>query len=230
MPLRQWEQVEPIDLIVGPRCAANGTCLRLLRLSYALVFAKAVPERFIRRSPWRKAMQNQVDANCGVCDRRGCGPDAGGRQNDGCAVVVTSSGRFSHSLCPPHLTDRMGHMSNGLIEMVANLPRTRIVLVGDLMLDRYIFGNAERLSPEAPVPILHFQREEYRLGGAGSVLADLAALRAHVKIIGILGKDEAAAEVRRRLTSCGADASGVIEVPDRPTVTKLRLVGSAQHR
>ena len=124
----------------------------------------------------------------------------------------------------------MGHMSNGLIELVANLPRTRIVLVGDLMLDRYIFGNAERLSPEAPVPILHFQREEYRLGGAGSVLADLAALRAHVKIIGILGRDEAAAEVRRRLTSCGADASGVIEVPDRPTVTKLRLVGSAQHR
>lgn len=121
-------------------------------------------------------------------------------------------------------------MSNGLIELVANLPRTKIVLVGDLMLDRYIFGNAERLSPEAPVPILHFQREEYRLGGAGSVLADLAALRADVKVIGILGKDDAAAEVRRRLGTCGADASGVIEVADRPTVTKLRLVGSAQHR
>ena len=121
-------------------------------------------------------------------------------------------------------------MPNGLIDLVANLPRTKIVLVGDLMLDRYIFGNAERLSPEAPVPVLHFQREEFRLGGAGSVLADLAALRADVKVVGIVGKDEAAAEVRKRIGACGADASGIIEVADRPTVTKLRLVGSAQHR
>ena len=124
----------------------------------------------------------------------------------------------------------MGRMPNGLIDLVANLPRTKIVLVGDLMLDRYIFGNADRLSPEAPVPVLHFQREEFRLGGAGSVLADLAALRADVKVVGIVGKDEAAAEVRKRIGACGADASGIIEVADRPTVTKLRLVGSAQHR
>ena len=124
----------------------------------------------------------------------------------------------------------MKRMPNGLIDLVANLPLTKIALVGDLMLDRYIFGNADRLSPEAPVPILHFQREEFRLGGAGSVLADLAALRADVKVVGILGKDEAAAEVRRRIGACGADGSGIIEVADRPTVTKLRLVGSAQHR
>jgi D-beta-D-heptose 7-phosphate kinase/D-beta-D-heptose 1-phosphate adenosyltransferase len=121
-------------------------------------------------------------------------------------------------------------MSKGLIELVENLPRTRIVLVGDLMLDRYIFGNAERLSPEAPVPVLHFQHEEYRLGGAGSVLADLAALGAAVKVIGVLGCDDAAKEVRKHLDTCEADRSGVVEVSDRPTVTKLRLVGSAQHR
>jgi D-beta-D-heptose 7-phosphate kinase / D-beta-D-heptose 1-phosphate adenosyltransferase len=121
-------------------------------------------------------------------------------------------------------------MSNGLINLVANLPRTRIVLVGDVMLDRYIFGNAERLSPEAPVPVLHFQHEEYRLGGAGSVLADLTALGAAVKVIGIVGNDEAAGEVRKRMAACGADVSGLVEAADRPTVTKLRLVGSAQHR
>src|SRR5437868_12350217 len=106
-------------------------------------------------------------------------------------------------------------MSNGLIDLVENLPRTRIALLGDLMLDRYMFGNAERLSPEAPVPILHFQREEYRLGGAGSVLADLAALHASVRVVGVLGKDEAGAEVRRRIAAVGADASGVIEVADQ---------------
>ncbi len=121
-------------------------------------------------------------------------------------------------------------MSNGLIELAANLPRSTIVLIGDLMLDRYIFGQAQRLSPEAPVPVLHFQHEEYRLGGAGSVLADLAALGAHVRVIGVLGQDSAGQEARQRIRQCGADDSGIVEVADRPTVTKLRLLGSAQHR
>ncbi len=121
-------------------------------------------------------------------------------------------------------------MSSSLIDLVARLPETRIALVGDLMLDRYIFGNAERLSPEAPVPVLHFQNEEYRLGGAGSVLADLAALKARVRVIGVLGRDDAASEVRRRMLACHADIGGVVECADRPTVVKMRLVGSAQHR
>jgi D-beta-D-heptose 7-phosphate kinase/D-beta-D-heptose 1-phosphate adenosyltransferase len=121
-------------------------------------------------------------------------------------------------------------MSNGLINLVEDLPRSNILLVGDLMLDRYIFGNAERLSPEAPVPVLHFQHEEYRLGGAGSVLADLAGLGAAVKVIGVLGQDDAAREVHRLVKACDADSSGMIECTGRPTVLKLRLVGSAQHR
>src|SRR5438093_2986355 len=112
-------------------------------------------------------------------------------------------------------------MSNGLIELVEHLPRSRVLLVGDLMLDRYIFGNAERLSPEAPVPVLHFQHEEFRLGGAGSVLADLAALRARVQVVGVLGKDDAAKEVRARLAACNADIRGVVECADRPTVVKM---------
>src|SRR3954466_7324903 len=96
-------------------------------------------------------------------------------------------------------------MSNSLIELIEQLPQSRILLLGDLMLDRYIFGNAERLSPEAPVPVLHFQHEEFRLGGAGSVLADLAALRARVQVIGVLGRDESANEVRNRMAACNAD-------------------------
>jgi D-beta-D-heptose 7-phosphate kinase/D-beta-D-heptose 1-phosphate adenosyltransferase len=121
-------------------------------------------------------------------------------------------------------------MSNGLIELVESLPRSRVLLVGDLMLDRYIFGNADRLSPEAPVPVLHFQHEEYRLGGAGSVLADLAALGAAVNIVAVLGRDDASKEVRKHLAAASADVRGLLEVDGRPTVTKLRLVGSAQHR
>src|SRR5688572_1530485 len=121
-------------------------------------------------------------------------------------------------------------MSNGLIELVEHLPRSRILLLGDLMLDRYIFGNADRLSPEAPVPVLHFQHEEYRLGGAGSVLADLAALGAQVAVVGVLGRDDASHQLRKHLAAVGADTRGLVDVDNRPTVTKLRLVGSAQHR
>jgi len=121
-------------------------------------------------------------------------------------------------------------MSSGLIELMARLPRAKIVLVGDLMLDRYVFGSAQRMSPEAPVPVLHFEHEEYRLGGAGSVLADLAALGAAVRLVGIVGADPTGAEVRRRVRECGADDRGLMEVAARPTVTKVRLLGSSQDR
>ncbi len=121
-------------------------------------------------------------------------------------------------------------MSSHLIEIVERLPHRPVVLVGDLMLDRYLYGNAERLSPEAPVPVLHFQREEMRLGGAGGVAADLAALGAQVRVIGVVGADDAGRCVREQLALCGASIDALIEAPDRPTVCKTRLIGLAQHR
>jgi len=121
-------------------------------------------------------------------------------------------------------------MSTRLIELIENLPQSRIVLVGDFMLDRYIFGRTERVSPEAPVPVVHYHHDEHRLGGAGFVLADLAALGAKVAAIGVLGKDDNAGEMRRRIESCGASAEGLIELADRPTVTKVRVLGSSQDR
>src|SRR5437867_6117531 len=102
-------------------------------------------------------------------------------------------------------------MSTHLIDLVDRLSGHKIALVGDLMLDRYIFGNTERVSPEAPVPIIHFQREEYRLGGAGFVVASLATLGAKVRTIGIVGKDEAAAEIRRRLQEFSPEQISLIE-------------------
>src|SRR5436190_11261602 len=121
-------------------------------------------------------------------------------------------------------------MPTPLIELIENLPRAKVVLVGDLMLDRYIFGNTERVSPEAPVPIVHFQREEYRLGGAGFVMANLASLGAKVRLVGVVGKDDAAAEIRRRLEKYAPDDTALIEADDRPTVMKVRLLGSSQDR
>ena len=121
-------------------------------------------------------------------------------------------------------------MSTRLIELVENLPQSRTVLLGDLMLDRYLYGNAERLSPEAPVPVLHYQREELRLGGAGGVAANLAALGATVQVIGVTGDDANAVDVRRLLIECGADPGKIVSSGARPTISKVRLVGLAQHR
>jgi D-beta-D-heptose 7-phosphate kinase/D-beta-D-heptose 1-phosphate adenosyltransferase len=121
-------------------------------------------------------------------------------------------------------------MSTHLIDILDRFPNHKIVLVGDLMLDRYIFGNTERVSPEAPVPIIHFQREEYRLGGAGFVMANLATLGAKVRMIGIIGKDDAGAEVRRHLNQYTTDQISLIETENRPTVLKVRLLGSSQDR
>ena len=121
-------------------------------------------------------------------------------------------------------------MPTRLIELVERLPRARVVLVGDLMLDRYLYGNAERLSPEAPVPVLHYQRQELRLGGAGGVAAMLAALGAEVRVVGVVGADEDGRTVRDLLVKDGVNVDSVIEAPGRPTVSKVRLVGLAQHR
>ena len=120
-------------------------------------------------------------------------------------------------------------MATRLIELIENLPPSRVLLVGDMMVDRYLYGNAERLSPEAPVPVLHFQNEELRLGGAGSVAANLATLGAKVTAVGVIGADENAKHLTRLLREIGADPSGLIECA-RPTTCKMRLVGSAQHR
>lgn len=117
-----------------------------------------------------------------------------------------------------------------LITMVRNWPSPKIVLVGDFMLDSYVYGDAERISPEAPVPVLRTVRREHRVGGAGSVANDLIALGARVTCIGVVGEDESGTHIRTQLASLGADVSHLVTAPDRPTTTKERLVGLAQHR
>ncbi len=121
-------------------------------------------------------------------------------------------------------------MPTRLIQLVENLPHCRVVLVGDLMIDHYVFGNAERLSQDAPVPVVHYQREEFRLGGAGRVAADLATLGMKVNVISVLGADATGQRIRKLLAECGAGDAGVIEVADRPSTCKLRMIGLAQHR
>lgn len=121
-------------------------------------------------------------------------------------------------------------MSSNLIELVSKLAGQRILLLGDLMLDRYLYGNAQRLAQEAPVPVLHFTHEQTALGGAGRVAAGIASLGGQVRVIGLVGQDNAGREVQRHLTEAGADTSSLIYTESRPTIAKVRLVGLAQHR
>lgn len=121
-------------------------------------------------------------------------------------------------------------MPTRLIELVEHLPAAKIALIGDLMLDRYIYGNAERLSNDAPVPVLHFQREENRLGGAGRVAADLATLGAKVHMVSICGSDQTGQQICKFLTDYNVNTDGIIKTPDRPGIAKVRMVGLAQHR
>jgi len=98
------------------------------------------------------------------------------------------------------------------------------------MLDVYVYGDALRISPEAPVPILKVRRTEYSCGGAGSVATDLLALGAVPVCLGITGEDNNGRILRQMLTKAGADVTGLMTVTDRPTISKQRLIGLAQHR
>ena len=106
----------------------------------------------------------------------------------------------------------------------------RAVVVGDFMLDELVFGAAERLSPEAPVPVLSVERTERRPGGAANVCLDLVALGGSVASIGVTGLDAGEALLREALAAEGVATDGLIADPSRPTTIKRSLVGLAQHR
>src|SRR5207237_6653443 len=119
-------------------------------------------------------------------------------------------------------------MSADLINLIHNLGRPRVLVVGDLMLDRYVWGDAARISQEAPVILLRADRREERLGGASSVASMLRALGADVALAGVLGADADAARVRHILTELGVEQDAVLADAARPTTVKERYIGRAQ--
>jgi D-glycero-beta-D-manno-heptose-7-phosphate kinase len=118
--------------------------------------------------------------------------------------------------------------SRRLAALVGRFARVRVLVVGDLMLDRFVWGRVERISPEAPVPVVHVRGEDARPGGAGNVVSNVQALGGRAGVCGIVGRDEAGGELVRRLAALGAGTAGVIVDRDRPTIEKTRIVAHQQ--
>ncbi|HUO06905.1 MAG TPA: D-glycero-beta-D-manno-heptose 1-phosphate adenylyltransferase [Phycisphaerae bacterium] len=124
----------------------------------------------------------------------------------------------------------MSTLPHDLIALVEKFARPRIMLVGDVMLDEYIYGDAERLSPEAPVPVVQEKYREQRAGGAGNVATGLATLGAEVLCVSVCGDDFQGRLLRDLFATIKVNTNGLLACKDRPTTSKTRLVGLAQHR
>jgi rfaE bifunctional protein kinase chain/domain len=115
-----------------------------------------------------------------------------------------------------------------LKRLLPRLKGRRIGVLGDLMLDRYLWGTATRLSPEAAVPVVDFVEQSECLGGAGNVAANLAALGAHIEAFGVIGEEESGAALRHCLRRAGIRDQGVIADKSRMTTVKTRVIARHQ--
>src|SRR6478672_2248556 len=110
------------------------------------------------------------------------------------------------------------------LTLVSRLVNRRILVVGDVMIDRFIIGTVTRISPEAPVPVVRFESEHSRLGGAANVAHNLAALGGRVTLVGMVGADAAADRLRTELAAAGLSSEGLVTDRGRPTVEKVRII------
>ncbi len=124
----------------------------------------------------------------------------------------------------------MSHETHDLIRTLDSLGHPRVLVLGDLILDRYTWGNAERISQEAPVLVLRADKHEARLGGAASVCHLLRGLEAQVTLVGVLGDDDGGRQTRTLLSESGVDHHHVLSQVGRPSTVKTRFIGRAQNR
>jgi D-beta-D-heptose 7-phosphate kinase/D-beta-D-heptose 1-phosphate adenosyltransferase len=122
----------------------------------------------------------------------------------------------------------LGAGRSRLIEIVQQCSGREVWVVGDLMLDEYVQGVVERISPEAPVPVVRAGAVQYRLGGAANVAKQVAVLGARVVLGGVVGQDDAGDRIIEACARAGIDTRGVVRDPSRPTTRKLRVLGQGQ--
>jgi D-beta-D-heptose 7-phosphate kinase/D-beta-D-heptose 1-phosphate adenosyltransferase len=115
-----------------------------------------------------------------------------------------------------------------LLHLIQRMKESRVVVVGDIMLDRYLVGDTERLSPEAPVPVVTVRERHAALGGAANVAANVSALGARSLLVGVVGDDTDGAAIRQELAVARLEDRFVLSVAGRPTTSKTRIIARSQ--
>ena len=123
-----------------------------------------------------------------------------------------------------------GDATQRLLTILEQFPRAHLLVVGDLMLDRFILGDVDRISPEAPVPVLRVTAESFRLGGAANVIHNIRSLGGRVTACGVVGRDSAGRTVTRHLARIGASTAGVYSDARYPTTEKSRIIAGPGHQ
>ena len=126
------------------------------------------------------------------------------------------------------MPDKVELKSRNLVHILSNIGSPNILLIGDFMLDKYVWGEVKRISQEAPIPVLNVTSEEIRPGGAGSVANNLAYLGANVCCYGVIGNDNDGKLLLDNLNGIGVETDGIVQVSDRPTTVKVRMMGHLQ--
>jgi len=111
---------------------------------------------------------------------------------------------------------------------IDDFTKVKVLVIGDLMIDEYLWGSVDRISPEAPVPVVSVQKESHALGGAGNVIHNLVAMGAEVTAIGTAGTGKTGQMIFEKLEDLGIETDGVISEPQRPTTRKTRVIASNQ--
>jgi len=117
---------------------------------------------------------------------------------------------------------------SSLTEFIERFPSIRILVIGDVILDHYIFGDVSRISPEAPVPVVEVKEESFRLGGAANTVANIRSLGGQVDVISVIGRDENGSRLRKMLQEIGASTDGLLYDSGRPTIIKTRVIARHQ--
>lgn len=113
-------------------------------------------------------------------------------------------------------------------ETLSRFPDARVVVWGDVMLDEYWWGTVERISPEAPVPVVSVERQDAKLGGAANVALNIRSLGGQARTVGVVGEDRAGQKLKDLLVHNGLTTDGLVNVPTRPTTVKTRIVAHHQ--
>jgi D-glycero-beta-D-manno-heptose-7-phosphate kinase len=115
-----------------------------------------------------------------------------------------------------------------LIRHIDGFPKTTVLVLGDIIMDEYIWGDVSRISPEAPVPVVDVRQETKMLGGAANVVNNIAALGGRAILCGVVGYDRTGEEIIQKIEDLDLPATGIIQVPGRPTTIKTRIVAQSQ--